>query len=72
MYEFANRGEFPLNLALEMRFIKASRMTMSNAYDDDPEAVYCMIQVVSKAEVRGFNEFTAKLGKYWMDTVQAR
>ncbi|CAO3575075.1 unnamed protein product [Mortierella alpina] len=72
MYGFANRGEFPLNLALEMRFIRASRMTMSNAYDDDPEAVYCMIQVVSKAEVRGFNEFTAKLGKYWMDTVQAR
>ncbi|KAF9561746.1 hypothetical protein EC968_005623, partial [Mortierella alpina] len=72
MYEFANRGEFPLNLALEMRFLKASRMTMSNAYDDDPTAVYCMIQVVTKAEARGFTEFTAKLGRYWMDTLQAR
>ncbi|KAF9964839.1 hypothetical protein BGZ70_005832 [Mortierella alpina] len=72
MYEYGNRGEFPLNMALEMRFIKASGMTMSNAYDDDPEALYCMMQVVSKAEVRGFKEFTAKLGRLWMDTVQAR
>ncbi|KAF9291316.1 hypothetical protein BGZ68_004404 [Mortierella alpina] len=72
MYEFANRGEYPLNIALEMRFLKASSMTMSNAYDDDPEAVYCMMQVVTKAEARGFKEFTAKVGRYWMDTFQAR
>ena len=72
MYEFAGRGEFPLNLALEMRFIKASGMTMSNVYDDDPEAVYCMMQVVTKAEVKGFREFAAILGRYWMETFQAR
>ncbi|KAF9955762.1 hypothetical protein BGZ72_003443 [Mortierella alpina] len=72
MYEFAGRGEFPLNLALEMRFIKASGMTMSNVYDDDPEAVYCMMQVVTKADVKGFREFAAILGRYWMETFQAR
>ncbi|KAF9943625.1 hypothetical protein BGZ72_003648, partial [Mortierella alpina] len=72
MYESAGRGEFPMNVALEMRFIKASGMTMSNAYDDDPEAVYCMMQVVAKPEAKGFKEFTAKIARYWMDGFQAR
>ncbi|KAF9940978.1 hypothetical protein BGZ67_006216 [Mortierella alpina] len=35
VYEYAQRGEFPLNIALEMRFIKASSMVVSNAYDDE-------------------------------------
>ncbi len=72
MYESAGRGEFPMNVALEMRFIKASEMTMSNAYDDDLEAVYCMMQVVAKPEAKGFKEFTAKVARYWMDGFQAR
>jgi len=72
MYEHAGRREFPLNIALEMRFTKSSQMTMSNSYDDDPEAIYCMIEVISAAETKGFEEFSVKMAKYWMDEFQAR
>ncbi|KAF9916361.1 hypothetical protein BGZ65_000309, partial [Modicella reniformis] len=53
MYEHAQRGEFPFNMPLEMRFIKASQMMMSNAYDDDPEAVYCTMEVLSMVYTKG-------------------
>ncbi|KAF9359336.1 hypothetical protein BGX34_008432 [Mortierella sp. NVP85] len=72
MYLYAERGEFPLNLTMEMRFVKASQMMMSNAYDDDPEAIYCMIEILSVADTQGFEEFSAKVAKYWMDEFQAR
>lgn len=72
MYQYANRGEFPLNLALEMRFVKASSMVMSNAYDEDPEAIYCMIEVLSVINTKGFEEFSSKVAQYWMDNFQAR
>ncbi|KAG0083387.1 hypothetical protein BGZ93_001827, partial [Podila epicladia] len=72
MYEYAHQGEFPLNLALEMRFVKASSMIMSNAYDEDPEAIYCMIEVLSVVNTKGFEEFSAKVAQYWMDNFQAR
>ncbi|KAF9359339.1 hypothetical protein BGX34_008435, partial [Mortierella sp. NVP85] len=61
MYGHASRGEFPLNIAIEMRFIKSSQMMMSYAYDDDPEAVYCMIEVLSATGTKGFEEFSAKV-----------
>lgn len=72
MYEYADRGEFPLNLTMEMRFIKASQMMMSNAYDDDPDAVYCMMELLSVAHTKGFEEFSAKVAKYWIDEFQAK
>lgn len=72
LYEYANRGEFPLNLTLEMRFVKSSTMLMSAAYDTDPEAIYCMIEVLSVNNTPGFNEFSSKMAKFWMDNFQAR
>ena len=72
MYEYANRGEYPLNLALEMRFVKSSSMVLSNAYDEDPEAIYCMIEVLSVVNTTGFEEFSAKVAQFLMDNFQAR
>ncbi|KAF9563752.1 hypothetical protein EC968_004779 [Mortierella alpina] len=71
VYEHALHGKFPLNLALEMRFIKSSSMAVSNAYDDDPEAIYCMIEIVSVAGTQGFEEFSAKIAHHWMENFQA-
>ncbi|GJJ77859.1 hypothetical protein EMPS_10218 [Entomortierella parvispora] len=72
IYEYARRGEFPLNLALEMRFVKASTLVMSSAYDEDPDAIYCMIEVLSVVNTKGFEEFSAKVAQYWMENFQAR
>ncbi|KAG0275097.1 hypothetical protein BGZ97_010387, partial [Linnemannia gamsii] len=47
LYEYARGGKFPFNLTLEMRFVKSSTMLMSSAYDTDPNAIYCMIEVLS-------------------------
>ncbi|KAI1290644.1 hypothetical protein EDD11_009133 [Mortierella claussenii] len=72
IYELAKHGKFPLNLTMEMRFVKASTMIMSNAYDEDPEAIYCMIEILSVVHTPGFNEFSAKVAQYWMDSFQAK
>ncbi|KAF9124612.1 hypothetical protein BGW39_008070 [Mortierella sp. 14UC] len=72
LYEYAGRGEFPFNLTMEMRFVKSSTMLMSAAYDTDPEAIYCMIEVLSVNKTPGFEEFSSKMAKFWMDNFQAR
>ncbi|KAF9548294.1 hypothetical protein EC957_006790 [Mortierella hygrophila] len=72
LYEYANRGEYPFNLTLEMRFVKASTMLMSAAYDTDPEAIYCMVEVLSVNNTPGFDEFSSKMAKFWMDNFHAR
>ncbi|KAG0362934.1 hypothetical protein BG005_003472 [Podila minutissima] len=72
MYEYSHRNEFPFNLALEMRFVKSSSMLLSNAYDDDPEAVYCMMEILSVKGTQGFEEFAAKIAQYWIQECHAR
>ncbi|KAG0379844.1 hypothetical protein BGX24_011364 [Mortierella sp. AD032] len=72
LYEYANLGEFPFNLTLEMRFVKSSTMLMSAAYDTDPEAIYCMIEVLSVNNTPGFDAFSSKMAKFWMDSFHAR
>ncbi len=54
-----------------MRFVKSSSMVASNAYDEDPEAIYCMMEVVSVAGTPRFEEFSAKVAHYWMENFQA-
>jgi hypothetical protein len=59
-------------MAIELRFVKSSQMMLSNAYDEDPEAIYCMFEVVTAVGTKGFEEFSAKVAKHWMDEFQAR
>lgn len=56
---------------MEMRFVKASVMTLSSAYDQDKNAIFCMIEVLSVINTKGFEAFSAKVAKYWMDEFQA-
>ncbi|CAO3568794.1 unnamed protein product [Mortierella alpina] len=45
-YEVANeRNEYPLNVAMEARFNKASSCIMSPMYDEDPEALFFSIEL---------------------------
>ncbi|KAF9103096.1 hypothetical protein BGX29_003772 [Mortierella sp. GBA35] len=72
IHEYAARGEYPVNMVLDMRFIKSSDQLMSYAYDEDPEAVFCTIDIVSVAKTKGVEDFTAVVAQYWMDEFKAR
>ncbi|KAG0353774.1 D-arabinono-1,4-lactone oxidase [Podila minutissima] len=68
VYEAANeRNEYPLSVAMEARFNKASRCIMSQIYDDDPEAVFFSIELVSGKNTPGFLDFSEKIAKIWME-----
>ncbi|KAF9131405.1 hypothetical protein BGW39_001835 [Mortierella sp. 14UC] len=66
--------EFPSRIAtmLEVRFIKASSKYMSFAFDQEPEAIYCMINVMSMAGTPGFDEFSVDVLTGWMDKYDAK
>ncbi|KAF9974945.1 hypothetical protein BGZ73_001568 [Actinomortierella ambigua] len=72
MYGYAHHGWFPLNIALGLRFIKSSRLVLSHVYDEDPDAIYCMIEVQSFKDTPGFDDFSKSIAQYWMDNFQAR
>ncbi|KAF9148091.1 hypothetical protein BGX21_006452 [Mortierella sp. AD011] len=72
VYTYAKAGKYPLNLSMEMRFVKSSTMLMSPAYDEDPNAIYCMIEILSVVDTEGFDDFSAKIAQYWMDNFQAK
>ncbi|KAF9169611.1 hypothetical protein BGX20_010079 [Mortierella sp. AD010] len=72
LYAYAKVGKYPFNLSMEMRFVKSSPMLMSPAYDEDPDAIYCMTEVISVVNTEGFYEFSAMVAQHWMDNFQAR
>ncbi|KAF8980714.1 hypothetical protein BGZ46_003789 [Entomortierella lignicola] len=72
IYTYAKAGKYPINLSMEMRFVKSSAMLMSPAYDEDPNAIYCMMEVLSVVNTKGFNDFSAKIAQYWMQNFQSR
>ncbi|KAF9109211.1 hypothetical protein BGX27_007862, partial [Mortierella sp. AM989] len=72
IYAYAKIGKFPVNLTMEMRFVKSSSMLMSPAYDEDPEAIYCMIEILSVVNTKDFNDFSIKIAQYWMENFEAK
>ncbi|KAF9085124.1 hypothetical protein BGX23_009957 [Mortierella sp. AD031] len=70
--EYGDRGEYPVNMIMDMRFIKSSDQIMSYVYDEDPEAIFCTIEILSAAKTKGFEEFTAMVAQHWMQEFQAR
>ncbi|KAF9345505.1 hypothetical protein BGX26_003049 [Mortierella sp. AD094] len=72
LYEYANeKSEFPLNLAMEMRFNKASGCIMSPIYDPDPEAIFCSMELTSARKTPGFLDFKVLVAQDWMKNYQA-
>ncbi|KAF9956611.1 hypothetical protein BGZ70_009814 [Mortierella alpina] len=68
VYETANEWhEYPLNVAMEARFNKASSCIMSPMYDEDPEALFFSIELVSGKNTQGFLEFSEMIAKIWME-----
>ncbi|KAK5827953.1 hypothetical protein F5H01DRAFT_362406 [Linnemannia elongata] len=72
IYEYAARGEYPVNMTVDMRFIKPSDQIMSYVYDEDPEAIFCTMEILAVAETRGFEDFSAMLAQHLMSEYKAR
>ncbi|CAG8515076.1 11816_t:CDS:2 [Ambispora gerdemannii] len=72
VYAYAKKGKFPMNLAAEMRILKASPSLLASGYDEDPNAIYCFIEVLAIRHTSGFEEFSAELATRWMKKYKAR
>ncbi|KAF9153123.1 hypothetical protein BG015_004026 [Linnemannia schmuckeri] len=72
VYEYAMCGKYPVNMTMDMRFIKSSDQIMSYVYDKDPEAIFCTVEILSAAKTKGFEDFSAMLAQHWMSEYKAR
>ncbi|KAI1311032.1 hypothetical protein EDD11_003574 [Mortierella claussenii] len=61
-----------MGTALEMRFIKSSSKMMSPVYDEDPEAIYCMINVMAVTGTPGFEEYSIGIMNHWIEKYNAK
>ncbi|KAF9348780.1 hypothetical protein BGX26_012849 [Mortierella sp. AD094] len=61
-----------MGTALEMRFIKSSNKILSPAYDQDPEAIYCMINVMAASGTPGFEEYAEGIVANWIEKYNAK
>ncbi|CAG8666040.1 4123_t:CDS:2, partial [Paraglomus occultum] len=70
--DYQQQGKFPVNLSAEFRILKSSKALLSNAYDDDPDAYYLFIEILSITGTPDYNEFANELGTRWMKLYNAR
>ncbi|KAF9439347.1 hypothetical protein BGZ76_000008 [Entomortierella beljakovae] len=61
-----------MGTVLEFRIIKASNKIMSPVYDEDPEAFYCMINVMAASGTPGFEEYSKEVFNHWIEKYNAR
>ncbi|CAG8515054.1 11815_t:CDS:2 [Ambispora gerdemannii] len=72
IYEYAKQGRFPVNLTTELRFVKSSRSLLAPVYDEDPNAIYCYIQVLAVRKTLEWEEFSSELAARWINKYKAR
>ncbi|KAG0292865.1 hypothetical protein BGZ96_003565 [Linnemannia gamsii] len=72
LHDYSACGEYPVNMTIDMRFIRSSGQIMSYVYDEDPEAIFCTIEVLSVAGTKGFEDFSALLAQHWISEYKAR
>ncbi|KAK3844690.1 MAG: hypothetical protein J3R72DRAFT_437806 [Linnemannia gamsii] len=61
-----------MGTAIEFRFIKASDKMMSPAYDKDPEAIYCMINVMAASATPEFEKYSQGIVSNWIEKYNAK
>lgn len=61
-----------MGTAIEFRFIKASDKILSPAYDKDPEAIFCMINVMAASATPGFKEYSCRIVSNWIQKYNAK
>lgn len=60
------------NTCLEMRIIKASKKMMSPLYDEDPEALYCLVNIMAPTDTPGFEDYSAGIVREWIQKYNAK
>ncbi|KAF9928513.1 hypothetical protein FBU30_002312 [Linnemannia zychae] len=71
-WKFTTSTPERMGTAIEFRFIKSSNKMMSPAYDQDPEAVYCMINIMAATGTPGFEEFANEIVASWILNYNAK
>ncbi|KAG0209188.1 hypothetical protein BGX28_010475 [Mortierella sp. GBA30] len=61
-----------MGTALEMRFIRSSNKLMSPVYDEDLNAIYCMLNVMAASGTPGYEEYASEIVKSWIDKYSAK
>lgn len=69
IYELEKEGKFPLNLALEMRFVSGSEGLLSTANGNEHT---CFLEIVTSESTPYWKEFSAEVGLEWMKIPGAR
>ncbi|CAG8630896.1 5913_t:CDS:2, partial [Ambispora leptoticha] len=72
VYAYANKGKFPMNLTAEMRITRASSSLLAPGFDEDPNAIYCFMEVLSIRNTPGWEEFSSGFATRWMEKYKAR
>lgn len=57
---------------MEMRFIRGSKSIMSPVFDEDPDSIYCMIEILSSIGTDNFTGFATEVTQHWISTERAR
>jgi hypothetical protein len=70
----AGQDEFPMNMAMNARFIKGSDVLLapSAGNPQGPHDFTCYIEILSHHETPGWPAFEAEIGDQWMNLTNAR
>jgi len=71
IYDYDKENKYPINLVVEMRILKSSSCTLSFIYDEDPDAYYFFIEVLSIKDTPLYKEFSIELAQRWIEKYKA-
>ncbi|CAG8560351.1 6750_t:CDS:2, partial [Scutellospora calospora] len=72
VYELAADKKYPINLAAEFRINKASQSLFASTYDKDPNAYYCLLEILSVNGTQDYHDFSIELAERWMEKYDAQ
>jgi FAD/FMN-containing dehydrogenase len=68
---YAARGEYPMNVTLNVRFIGSSACWLSPAFGDG-DGHTCYIEILSSARNHGWAQFSGEVARQWLQLPHAR
>ncbi|GJJ72195.1 hypothetical protein EMPS_04552 [Entomortierella parvispora] len=71
-YEFSRSMPERMGTALELRFIRSSNKMLSPVYDEDPEAIFAMVNLMALSGTPGFEELAAATMANWIHRYNAK
>ncbi|CAG8512679.1 7946_t:CDS:2 [Paraglomus brasilianum] len=72
IYERAQKDEFPINLPIKIRFVKASQALLSPLYDSNSSTVFAIIELMSIRDTKGYQDFVDSISQTWAKKYETR